>query len=185
MVAPGCSAAIWFTVSVFFASLQLLSVAYAGSLRFSGRSLRCSGGTYADLPRLTQTLRLVGDLPSSVPTGATPPSTKSHFFDDVSYLVTVNTDGEIKPELIKEMDVPLVQRVRQIELALERWRWRAFLLLATGVGQPARIKLRALDGELTPRRSPEGCLSRMYQDKTLSAYSQGRAHSVSYLTSNS
>jgi L,D-transpeptidase YcbB len=32
-------------------------------------------------------------------------------------------DGRLKAELIKEMNVPREQRVRQMELTLERWRW--------------------------------------------------------------
>ena len=84
------------------------------------------GGTYQDLPRLTQLLRLVGDLPPAATVD--PNSTKydGPVVDAVKRYQLRHgefTDGHIKPELIKEMNVPLSQRVRQIELTLERWRW--------------------------------------------------------------
>jgi len=84
------------------------------------------GGNYEDLPRLAELLRLVGDLPADV--AVDPNSTKY----DGSMVAAVKsyqfrhgefTDGHIKSELIKEMNVPLSQRARQIELTLERWRW--------------------------------------------------------------
>jgi L,D-transpeptidase YcbB len=109
------------------------------------------GGTYADLPRLTQLLRLVGDLPASVPIDANSTKYEGPVVDAVkSYQVRHGeiADGEIKPKLIKEMDVPLAQRVRQIELALERWRWmeHSFSQPPVLVNLP-EFKLRAMDDD--------------------------------------
>ena len=84
------------------------------------------GGTYPDLPLLVQRLRLVGDLPASI---SVDPNSTSYSEPVVAAVKSYQlrhgefTDGHIKAELIKEMNVPLSQRVRQIELTLERWRW--------------------------------------------------------------
>ena len=83
-------------------------------------------GTYADLPRLSQLLQLLGDLPSgaqvdpnsTVYQGALVAAVKSYQARHGQL-----PDGHLKAELIKEMNVPMAQRVRQIELTLERWRW--------------------------------------------------------------
>ena len=110
-----------------------------------------SGGTYADLPRLTQLLRLVGDLPGDVSIDAGSTKYDGPIVDAVkSYQVRHGeiADGHLKARLVKEMDVPLAQRVRQIELALERWRWmeHSFSQAPVLVNLP-EFKLRALDDD--------------------------------------
>jgi murein L,D-transpeptidase YcbB/YkuD len=107
------------------------------------------GGSYADLPRLAQLLRLVGDLPASVPVDVNSTKYEGPIIDAVkSYQVRHGeiADGHLKAELIKEMDVPMDQRVRQIELALERWRWmeHSFSQPPVLVNLP-EFKLRAYD----------------------------------------
>jgi murein L,D-transpeptidase YcbB/YkuD len=84
------------------------------------------GGTYADLPRLSQLLGLVGDLPANIQVDPNSTVYQGAIVDAVkSYQIRHGElpDGHLKAELIKEMNVPMSQRVRQIELALERWRW--------------------------------------------------------------
>ena len=84
------------------------------------------GGTYADLSRLSQLLQLVGDLPASAQVDPNSTVYQGALVAAVkSYQVRHGQlpDGRLKAELIKEMNVPLAQRVRQIELTLERWRW--------------------------------------------------------------
>jgi len=86
------------------------------------------GGTYADLPRLSRLLQLVGDLPANTRVDANSTAYQNTLVTAVkSYQVRHGQlpDGHLKAELIKEMNVPLAQRVRQIELTLERWRWLA------------------------------------------------------------
>jgi len=83
------------------------------------------GQTYAGVPRLTRLLLLVGDLPSDyklsdsqVYEGAIVEGVKHfqqrHGLDD---------DGRLGKDTIKQLNVPLSARVRQLQLALERWRW--------------------------------------------------------------
>ena len=107
------------------------------------------GGTYPDMARLTQLLQLVGDLPanatvdpnSTVYEGAVVEAVKSYQIRHGEF-----GDGHLKAELINEMNVPEEQRVRQIELTLERWRWleHSFPQPPVVVNLP-EFKLRAFD----------------------------------------
>jgi len=84
------------------------------------------GETYAGVPRLTRLLVLVGDLPP----GATP-SPNSQLYDNVLAEAVkrfqrrhgLTDDGRLGAETLKQLNVPLSERVRQLQLALERWRW--------------------------------------------------------------
>jgi len=106
------------------------------------------GQTYAGVPRLVRLLTLVGDLP---------PGTQPH--DSQIYDSTLaegvrrfqrrhglDDNGRIGPATIIQMNVPLSDRVRQLQLTLERWRW-----LPTEFSAPPIIvnipdfRLRALD----------------------------------------
>jgi L,D-transpeptidase YcbB len=84
------------------------------------------GGIYGDLPRLVQRLQLVGDLPPEAKLDRDSTTYQGAVVEAVkSYQVRHGEigDGHLKAELIKEMNVPMTVRVRQIELTLERWRW--------------------------------------------------------------
>jgi len=83
------------------------------------------GQTYSGVPRLVRLLTLVGDLP---------PGTQPH--DSQIYDATLaegvkrfqrrhglDQDGRLGPATIKQLNVPLSDRVRQLQLTLERWRW--------------------------------------------------------------
>jgi len=107
------------------------------------------GQTYAGVPRLTRLLRLVGDLPSNAdPNGSD--VYDSSLADAVKHFQRrhgLETDGRLGPATVKELNVPLTQRVRQLQLTLERWRW-----LPSEFSAPPIIvnvpdfRLRALDG---------------------------------------
>jgi L,D-transpeptidase YcbB len=107
------------------------------------------GGTYVDLPRLTQLLQLVGDLPANVQVDANSILYEGVVVEAVkSYQIRhgEQADGHLKAELIKEMNVPMDHRVRQIELTLERWRWlpHSFPQPPVVVNLP-EFRLRAFD----------------------------------------
>ena len=107
------------------------------------------GTTYQDLTRLTQLLQLVGDLPADAQVDPNSVAYEGAIVEAVkSYQVRHGeiADGHLKAELIKEMNVPLEQRVRQVELALERWRWleHSFSQPPVLVNLP-EFRLRALD----------------------------------------
>jgi len=83
------------------------------------------GQTYAGVPRLSRLLRLVGDLPPDVVLGdaqvydgalaeAVKRFQRRHGLDD---------DGRLGSETVKKLNVSFSDRVRQLQLTLERWRW--------------------------------------------------------------
>ncbi len=84
------------------------------------------GEPYAGAPLLYRRLALVGDLRS-----AAIPEAEPRVYDGVlakavrrfQYRHGLETDGLLGPETVKQLNVPLSDRVRQLELALERWRW--------------------------------------------------------------
>jgi L,D-transpeptidase YcbB len=112
------------------------------------------GQPYAGVPRLARFLRLVGDLPedaagsqdSGVYGGALVDAVKRfqrrHGLDE---------DGRLGAGTIKQLNVPLADRVLQLQLTLERWRW----LPAEFSAPPIIVnipdfRLRALDENNNP-----------------------------------
>jgi murein L,D-transpeptidase YcbB/YkuD len=84
------------------------------------------GQTYAGVPRLARFLQLVGDLPPDVNLPA-----DSQTYDPVLVEAVkrfqrrhgLKDDGRLGADTLKQLNVPLSDRVRQLQLALERWRW--------------------------------------------------------------
>jgi len=94
-------------------------------------------------------LQLVGDLPPNAKVDPNSTAYQGTLVEAVkSYQVRHGElpDGHLKAELIKEMNVPMAHRVRQIELALERWRWvsHSFPQPPVVVNLP-EFRLRTLD----------------------------------------
>jgi murein L,D-transpeptidase YcbB/YkuD len=81
---------------------------------------------YPGVARLTRLLRLVGDLP---PDAVVPENTHLYqgpLVDAVKHFQSrhgLAADGRLDAQTIKELNTPLSQRVRQLQLTLERWRW--------------------------------------------------------------
>jgi murein L,D-transpeptidase YcbB/YkuD len=84
------------------------------------------GQSYAGAPRLARFLQLVGDLPPD----ANPPADSQTY--DAALVEAVKRfqrrhglkdDGRLGADTFKQLNVPLSDRVRQLQLALERWRW--------------------------------------------------------------
>jgi len=107
------------------------------------------GQTYAGVPRLARLLILIGDLPPD----AAPPVDSQVYDGPLVEAVKrfqrrhgLKDDGRLGAETLKQLDVPLPDRVHQLQLALERWRW-----LPTEFPAPPIIvnipdfRLRALD----------------------------------------
>ena len=85
-----------------------------------------AGQVYPGMARLTRTLRLLGDLPTDV---AEPADSQVY---DVTLVEAVKRfqrrhglepDGRLGPTTLEQLNVPLRDRVRQLQLTLERWRW--------------------------------------------------------------
>lgn len=82
------------------------------------------GDTYPGIPRLTRLLKLVGDLPrraASSPrryTGALAKAVKRF-----QRRHGLPPDGFLGAQTLVQLNTPLAQRLRQLQLTLERWRW--------------------------------------------------------------
>jgi murein L,D-transpeptidase YcbB/YkuD len=84
------------------------------------------GDSYPGVPRLARFLRLVGDLPpdaiipadSTIYQGPLVAAVK-----DFQLRHGRDPDGKIGAQTVADLNVPLNQRVRQMQLMLERWRW--------------------------------------------------------------
>jgi len=83
------------------------------------------GQSYADVPRLARFLRLLGDLPEN----AILPNDSQNYGGPLVDAVKrfqrrhgLDADGRLGSATIKQLNVPLRDRVHQIQLTLERWR---------------------------------------------------------------
>jgi len=84
------------------------------------------GGQYMGIAGLTNRLRLLGDLPDSV---TIPPDSKVYegpLVDAVKHFqvrFALRPTGDLDYKTVVEMNVPLSDRVEQMRLGLERYRW--------------------------------------------------------------
>ena len=84
------------------------------------------GQTYAGVPRLTRILRLVGDLPADASLPSDPQLYDGALVDAAKRFQRrhgLDQDGRLGAATIQQLNVPLGDRVRQLQLTLERWRW--------------------------------------------------------------
>ncbi len=92
---------------------------------FSGRSIK-PGETYLGAPQLRRLLVALGDFPADSAVTATDltldPETVNALkqFQELHGLAQ---DGALGKETFRHLTTPLLHRVEQIELTLERWRW--------------------------------------------------------------
>jgi murein L,D-transpeptidase YcbB/YkuD len=84
------------------------------------------GQSYAGVPRLARFLRLVGDLSAD----STVPEDSQTYAEPLVDAVKrfqrrhgLDGDGRLGPGTIQQLNIPLQDRVRQLQLTLERWRW--------------------------------------------------------------
>ena len=84
------------------------------------------GDSYSAAAQLAKRLQLLGDLPAN----SSPPADVSTYsgtlVDAVKHFQQrhgLNPDGTLGQQTVQALNVPLSQRVLQLQLALERWRW--------------------------------------------------------------
>jgi L,D-transpeptidase YcbB len=84
------------------------------------------GGAHAGIALLVTKLKLVGDLPQ----GATVPDGSVKYEGEVVEAVkrfqlrhALAVTGSLGPETVRQLNVPIADRIRQLQFALERWRW--------------------------------------------------------------
>ena len=84
------------------------------------------GEAYSGAAALRQRLTLLGDLPADAAPAANPNVYDGALVDGVKRfqrLHGLDDDGRLGAGTVKQLNVPLADRVRQLQLALERWRW--------------------------------------------------------------
>ena len=84
------------------------------------------GDSYPGVPRLVRLLRLVGDLPEDAalqPDNTVYQGALVKAVEGFQQRHGLTADGQIDAQTVAQLNVPLRRRVRQMELALERWRW--------------------------------------------------------------
>jgi len=84
------------------------------------------GQNYAGLEKLVKRLEFLGDLPASV---SVPPGSQAYSGDVVAGVKRFQTrhgmeaDGKLGSQTIAALNRPMSDRVEQLRLSLERWRW--------------------------------------------------------------
>ena len=84
------------------------------------------GGTYEGLAKLVQRLQFLGDLPASVTVRDNSAIYSQEIVAGVKHFQGrhgLDTDGRLGPRTITELNRPMSDRVQQLQLSLERWRW--------------------------------------------------------------
>jgi murein L,D-transpeptidase YcbB/YkuD len=85
-----------------------------------------AGDSYAGSAGLAARLRLLGDLPRDGATNVDAQQYDPSLVDAVKHFQTrhgLTADGKLGKETIRQLNVPLADRVVQLDDALERWRW--------------------------------------------------------------
>jgi len=127
------------------------------------------GNLYISLPRLKQLLSLLGDSPAgavvtsdSTYTGALVIAVK-HFQKRHG----LEPSGVLDAQTFKELNTPLGQRVLQLKLTLERWRWlpHEFAEPPIVVNIP-EFRVYAANGEYLPAFSMKVVVGRSYKHQT-------------------
>ena len=83
------------------------------------------GQPYSGVAQLIRRLQLVGDLPAGAQVGHTQiyDATLADTVKRFQRRHGLDDDGRLGPSTVKQLNVPLADRVRQLQLTLERWRW--------------------------------------------------------------
>jgi murein L,D-transpeptidase YcbB/YkuD len=125
---------------------------------------------YPGAPRLRRLLKLLGDLPSD----ASAPADERMYDDALGQAVRafqrrhgLTPDGRLDSATVAELNVPISWRVRQLQLALERWRWvpKQFAHPPVVVNIP-EFRLRALDENFKVSLSMNVIVGRAYHSRT-------------------
>ncbi len=104
-------------------------------------------------------LRLVGDLG--------PNDTLADAVKRFQIRHGIEPDGRIGKDTLKQLNTPLSQRVRQLQLVLERWRWvpHSFPRPPIVVNIP-EFRLRAYDHQYRPELEMKVVVGKAYRHKT-------------------
>jgi len=128
------------------------------------------GENYAGVPRLTRLLRLVGDLPAAASVSAGSNVYEGPLVDAVKRYQSrhgMESDGKLGAQTVKQLNIPLAERAKQLELTLERWRWvpYAFTSPPVVVNIP-EFRLRAYNNEGQPPLTMNVIVGRSFRTQT-------------------
>lgn len=107
-----------------------------------------AGDDYAGLPQLAAKLRLYGDLAANAKVEGT--KYEGAVVEAVKHFQSrhgLDADGVIAKQTFAQLNVPASQRVRQIEIALERVRWTAEVQAPAIIVNIPEFRLRTLSGD--------------------------------------
>jgi murein L,D-transpeptidase YcbB/YkuD len=129
------------------------------------------GDDYPGVPRLVRLLKLVGDLPADA--DVAPDSTLYHgpIVDAMKRFQErhgLEADGRIGKDTLDQLNTPLSDRVRQLQLTLERWRWAPrvidpppilvnipeFVVRGFGKGETIDLTMKAVVGKSYRTHTP-------------------------------
>jgi len=99
---------------------------YDGKLLPAEQKTIAPGDSYPGVPQLTRLLQLVGDLPAGANVPADGTVYQGPLVEAVKNFQSRlgrDPDGRINAQTLADLSVPLANRVRQMQLTLERWRW--------------------------------------------------------------
>jgi murein L,D-transpeptidase YcbB/YkuD len=107
------------------------------------------GDSYSGVPQLIKLLRLLGDLPADMRVLADQTVYQAPLVAAVKSFQRRHgrtPDGRITAQTLADLNVPFTNRMRQMQLTLERWRWLpASLPSAPIVANIPEFRLRAYD----------------------------------------
>jgi len=122
---------------------------YKGNPLPAAQKTIAPGDSYSGVPQLIKLLRLLGDLPAdaSVPSDATVYQTPQvEAVKSFQRRHGRTPDGRITAQTLADLNVPLTNRIRQMQLTLERWRWLPVSLRSAAiVVNIPEFRLRAYD----------------------------------------
>ncbi|MGD0295550.1 MAG: L,D-transpeptidase family protein [Bryobacteraceae bacterium] len=128
------------------------------------------GSPYDSIPRLTHLLRLVGDLPANTPIPEDSNLYQGALVDAVKSFQSrhgLKPDGRLDEQTLRNLNTPLNQRLDQLRLTLERWRW-----LPDRFNEPRIVvnipefRLRAYDNSGNPALSMNVIVGKAFHHKT-------------------
>ena len=128
------------------------------------------GGQYPAMAQLADLLRRLGDLPENVQ--LTPDSTAyaGALIDAVKHFQVrhgLDPDGRLGKATLAELNTPLTDRIQQLQLTLERWRWvpHNFPRPPIVVNIP-EFELRALDASYQTELEMKVVVGKAYHHQT-------------------
>jgi murein L,D-transpeptidase YcbB/YkuD len=99
---------------------------YDGAALPAAKKTIAPGDSYSGVPQLTRFLQMVGDLPADTNIPADATVYQGPLVDAVKNFQLRHgrpPDGKITAQTLADLNVPLRDRIRQMQLTLERWRW--------------------------------------------------------------